>query len=291
MTGDDLDPSFDDPSYDDIRALLRDSRETGPLPDYVAARLDSTLAELRGNAPEPAAPVADVVPLRRRVSRPRLLVAAAAVIIVGAGGSGIAITLANQKSDVPASATSVPAGGASRHSPMAPQVKGLAPIPSSPGPHVLNGQLDALAAQPVGAFTTADFASQAAAYAQTANLTYATAEGNVNGTSSGSSPGSNSGSGGGASTAGGASAGTGSGTVGSPAQASPPVPGALPPVASSKSLAPCVAPNVPGAQLVPITLDGNRATLVLHPASHGKQLVEAWSCDGTRVLASATVPA
>ncbi len=279
MTGDDRDPSFDDPSHDAIRALLRDARETGPVPDDVAARLDAALAELRGATRGVETPLAEVVPMRRRVSRPRLLMAAAAVIIVGAGGGGLAITLANQSSHGPASAGAQPRDAhASERSPMAPQVNGLAPVPASPQMNSLNGQLDATAGQPVGAFTTAGFARQAAAYASTTTFSYAPSQGNAGGSGAGTSTGS------------GSTAGTGSGTAGGPATASPPTPATIPQASSPKASTACVTPDVPGAQIVPITLDGARATLVLHPVAHGKQLVEAWSCDGTQVLAQTTVP-
>lgn len=286
MTGDDQDPSFDDPSYDQIRALLRDVRATGPLPDDVAARLDATLADLRRSAPGADTPIAAVVPLRRRVSRPRLLVAAAAVIIVGAGGGGLAITLTNQDSHAPASADATKSN--SERSSLAPQGKAFAPLPSTPGPHDLSGPLDELASQPVGSFTTVGFAREAAAYAKSTMLTYATSQGTAGGPGTGAGSGAGSGAG---TTTGGTTSTTGNGAASTAVPPTAVVPGAAAPEPSPRSPAPCVTPNVPGAQTVPITLDGSPATLVLHPAANGKQLVEAWSCDGTRVLASATVPA
>lgn len=39
----------------------------------------------------------------------------------------------------------------------------------------------------------------------------------------------------------------------------------------------------------PITYDGRVAVLVVHPERDGQQLVEAWNCQGTRTLDSATI--
>lgn len=80
---------------DDVRRLLaaldeHDRRDPPGLPEDVAARLDAQLASLdRERDQEPtAAPVAAVVPLRRRV-RPSLA-AAAAVVLVAGGGAAVA---------------------------------------------------------------------------------------------------------------------------------------------------------------------------------------------------------
>lgn len=75
-----------------VRRLLAGARETAPMPDDVAARLDAVLADLAGttaSAPADAAGEAEetpatVVPLRRR-RWPRLVLAAAAVTAVGLG--------------------------------------------------------------------------------------------------------------------------------------------------------------------------------------------------------------
>ena len=40
-----------------------------------------------------------------------------------------------------------------------------------------------------------------------------------------------------------------------------------------------------------VMLDGRPAVLVVHAANAGSKLVEAWSCDGSQVLAFTTVPA
>ena len=71
-----------DPQAEEVRRLLADARHTAPMPEDVVARLDATLAEL---AAEPARlrPVTDLATRRRRVTG--LLVAAAAVVVLGVG--------------------------------------------------------------------------------------------------------------------------------------------------------------------------------------------------------------
>lgn len=72
------------PQEEAVRRLLAETRETGPMPADVAARLDAVIADLahtRDAAPdEPAT----VVPLHRR-RLPRLVLAAAAVTALGLG--------------------------------------------------------------------------------------------------------------------------------------------------------------------------------------------------------------
>lgn len=68
-----------------VRDLLRSARVGEPMPGDVAARLDDVLA---GLAPSAAPPVAPVLPLRRRLA-PKLLAAAAAVVLVGGVGVGL----------------------------------------------------------------------------------------------------------------------------------------------------------------------------------------------------------
>src|SRR5690348_11365537 len=81
-------PSFEDPAHDEVRGLLADLGDVGPMPADVVARLDDVLAGLGS----PASTGGEtVVPLRRRSrTGPRLLAAAAAVVVVAAGGVGLA---------------------------------------------------------------------------------------------------------------------------------------------------------------------------------------------------------
>ncbi len=52
----------------------------------------------------------------------------------------------------------------------------------------------------------------------------------------------------------------------------------------------CAGPVVTdGASRTVVTVDGTPAALVVHPVRHGARLVEAWTCDGRRRLASTTV--
>jgi hypothetical protein len=62
---------------------------------------------------------------------------------------------------------------------------------------------------------------------------------------------------------------------------------AAPPAYATKS---CHGPKVTdGARVALIRLDSRPAALVVHPVEKGARLVEAWSCDGSRRLASATL--
>ena len=52
----------------------------------------------------------------------------------------------------------------------------------------------------------------------------------------------------------------------------------------------CAGPSVTDGSTVTVArLDATTAAIVVHPAEDGKRLVEAWSCDGSRRLASTTV--
>lgn len=69
-----------------LRRLLADARHTDPMPSDVVARLDRVLAGL-ADEPARAAKVVRLADRRRRATR--LLVAAAAVVAVGFGGSQV----------------------------------------------------------------------------------------------------------------------------------------------------------------------------------------------------------
>jgi hypothetical protein len=269
MTGDDVEPSFDDPSLDPIRALLRDARAREPVPADVVARLDAALAELRGQDQDAPVTGARVLSMPRRKSWPRLLVAAASVILLGASGGGLALALANRDSRGPASADSSSAAQASTaRGPLAPSpAQSPAQGPQALSPNNLSGQVRSPGNQPDTSFTTAGFAREAAAFTPTTTPFAA---------------------GGGSGASGSGTAG-GTGTANSPDQVASPAPGAPAPLAATKAAPVCVPPKLAAVDVVPITLDGQPATLILHPTSAGKQLVEAWSCDGTHVLAHATV--
>lgn len=119
--GDD-DPELDPGTEAEVRRLLGEARETGPLPPEVAARLDETLASLReepaADAPTTAtrrdaggAGRADVITLPRRRVRQALIGAAAAAAAVTIA---VPVTLAVTGSDGPDA--SVTADGAAAES-------------------------------------------------------------------------------------------------------------------------------------------------------------------------------
>ena len=246
-----VEPSFDDPAHDDLRALLAGARATDPIPTDVAARLDATLESLQSERATQQEDQNNVVPLRHRVGR--VLVAAAAVVVVGAGGVGIVKGALNgggsddMSSDSAGSAADTDAGSAGV--PSAPEANAARPE-SSQATKDAPAQL-----AEVPAFTTARFAEQAAQL-DTAALDF------VQDKSTDPDYGS---------------------ATRSPAPTSSPTP-----VTGSLATR-CSTPALPDTESIQITLDGQRAVLVLHPVSEGRQLIEAWSCDGTATLASATV--
>lgn len=62
------------------------------------------------------------------------------------------------------------------------------------------------------------------------------------------------------------------------------------PAAADTAAPACTGPSVTDdATVTPVSLDAAPAALVVHPGEAGKRLVEAWSCDGTRRLASTTI--
>jgi len=280
-------PGFDDPAYAGIRDLLASARVDGPIPAEVAARLDATLAELTGRPTEAPVPDEDspvVVPLRRR-SRlaPRLLAAAAVVIVAGVGGVGLNQVLSNSGSDNKASSAdsavkSDEAGSAK--SPLVPTA-----TVAQPADGLTSGGARSFAAngKSVLVLTTAGFADQAAGidFASTARL------GNLTQSYDASAP----------------SPVTPPNLAGSPdARGSTTVPG--PTLQSTtaeragKTLllsratdaTSCRGPKIDGTDQYPVVLDGQPAVLVVHPVNAGTRLVEAWACDGSQVLAFTTVP-
>jgi hypothetical protein len=140
------DPDFDDPAFDDLRALLSDARVTAPIPDDVAARLDTTLASL--GAERAGRPV--VVPLRRRLA-PVLAAAAAVAVVVAGVGIARLVTDDGQRTTAADSAgsealVSTPSAAA----------------PSARAPQSATKAGGAASFASVRAFTTAGFAAQVA---------------------------------------------------------------------------------------------------------------------------------
>ena len=267
-------PAFDDPAFDELRALLAETRATGPVPDDVAARLDTTLASLQaervaereGEREAEAAPgTAVVVPLRRRLA-PRLLVAAAAMVVIATGSVGIARVVSDTGGDDAMTADSATSADADTEG---------APEPSTPRSGDPAQELDsggtAYADGPVE-LSSATFARDAARVM----LAAATA-------SKAESP-----------TADGLDTG---GVPGSEPLADGAVPTAPPLTATTgrldtllrQALVACPGPGAPGAVILPATLDDAPVALVFRPPTQAGQLVEAWSCDGARLVESATV--
>lgn len=272
-------PDFDDPSYAGLQDLLSSAKVDGPIPAEVAARLDAALGELTGRPgvdTEPPVPDEDepvVVPLRSRSRRAsRLLAAAAVVVVAGAGAVGLNQVLTDDGS----SDRSSPSANSAATSHAGGAVSAATPaVPTAPQKRLsaLNGgQLGSartLGGVPV--LTTASFSRQVT------GLGVIKAE-----LSRGSR----------------ADAATTEGAPGTPqtAKRSTPAP-AVPPadedaLAGSASAAPsCAGPGIAGTRSSPVVLDGQPAVLVVHPANAGTRLVEAWSCDGSRVLVFTTLPA
>ncbi len=278
-------PDFDDPAYDDLRALLADARVTAPVPADVAARLEETLAGLtadrRDAVPDLAESPAVVVPLhRRRRVGARLLAAAAAVVVVGAGGVGISQVLDTENAADMATAESAPEPAVGdEFGPVAPQSA------ESGGPQheTLDPLSDDLARHGVVLqFTSAGFADEAAAFQLPplfqddldASPTPKAAAGETPRddafASDGATP-----------------TPQWRSTAGGTSTESSKVP------ADSRyfaAKAACPGPVGIAATLVPIQLDGRPAALALYASTTEGQRFEAWSCDGSTLLASTVVP-
>ena len=261
-------PGFDDPADAWVRDLLASARVTGPVPDDVAARLESTLASLRAErVGEAADPVPDepapVVPLRRRLAP--LLAAAAAVVVVAGGAVGVS-RLASDHGAQNSAAGSSSAGTA----------EGGAAVPRTPLDQRSGG---VAAATALPRLSRKAFAQDAAAVMRTFSTDLRGASG---GGTVGATPGT--------------TPAPTSSTTDSAEQPHAAEKGAAPPVtatpgaaALSAPVAACPGPVSPGAVTVPATLDGTPVALVFRPPTATEQRVEAWSCDGTKLLDSASV--
>ncbi len=256
--------AFDDPAHDELRRLLADARVTEPVPDAVAARLDATLASLRERSREESPAPTNVVPLRRRLGR--VLVAAAVVVVIGGGGVGIAQLSSGGRSDTTsadsARSTDKSSAGSEASAPQA-----VAPT-GAPG-------VGATGSRALPRLTTASFGRDVSRAMRT---TYASLDTSAlaGRTPQSDSPGQ-----------------LGDLGQGYDAPAAPPVTTSPGPTAGdflSRDAASCTGPEVPDAVTLPATLDGALVALVFRPPTTEDQLVEAWSCDGATLLATATVP-
>lgn len=270
-------PDFDDPSYAELRGLLADASAPSPMPADVAARLDATLADLVAARTDEV-----VVPLRRR--RPigqRLLVAAAAVVLVGAGAVGVAQVLDNtQQND------SLSAATADRDSlAEAPAVPPTALEGASGGTTDLGAATKRSLMQRLTttSFTAADFPRQVTELVGVADRA-STSDQVRNYDGSADDP---------------AVPVSPEPQYSTPDDGTPELAPTSDPVqeelsnldTSAKAAPPCVGPATLPERAVAlrITFDDRPAALVLHPVVNGSRYVAAWSCDGHQLLAFTTL--
>lgn len=276
-------PDFDDPSHTGIRDLLAAARLEAPIPAEVAARLDASLADLAGKAPDEHRDDAVVVPLTRRLA-PRLLAAAAVVVIGGAGAVGLNQIAQHHggSNDVAGSAAPADAAGRTGSAPEAPGATLANPLKGLLGDNLQ------LAAGTVPVLTTSGFADQVAAlnlkHFSTLRAGTLDTRGNQD-YSTRRSP---------APMPEKSSAGPGTvdsvpTTTGTPSVDEKAAIRQLAKTAAIKALR-CTGPGIAGTTSYPILIDGRPAVLVVHPAEDGNKLVQGWSCDGTQVLAYTFVP-
>jgi hypothetical protein len=252
--------AFDDGSHEWVRDLLADARVTGPMPADVAARLDETVASLqaerrlaaRRREPEPQV----VVPMRRRIGP--ALAAAAVVVVIGGVAVGQIVGGGSQGSND--SATSADAGGSLALQPEAPGSSAQGQVPGA----------EKAAGQGLPRLTTGSFGQDAARVMRDFSATALT----------GSSP---------------------SADLTGDDLDSLQRPRGAPPVTASPQRnqdsvgADQTCPGPVGADAdaaavtVRATLDGTPVALVFRPPTATAQRVEAWSCDGATLLASASV--
>ncbi len=242
-----------------IRALLAElgsGPDGDPMPPEIAARLDDTLARLvaergpggSGDAVDEELPD-NVVPLRR-TWLPRLTVAAAAVVVLGAGGVAASnLGLFGNQADTMAgsgdSASSETAGGASTLSPDTPS-SGL-----TRDGIVTAGELPRLRSASFGSDVESLLSRRAPAA----------------GTPVPSAPDS-----------------------GAEGKSPTPRNGDTTDSSKALRSQACRGPRITdGATTSPVRYDGRLAVLVVHPEQGGQRLVEAWDCAGEQRLAETTL--
>ena len=290
MTEDD--PTLDPATDAHLRSLLAElgsGPDGDPMPPEIAARLDATLARLlrpAETAPVSAetAPVSggtaprsetgsNVVPLRRRRARRTFAAAAAAVVLLGAGGVAVSQLGGLAGSSGGSSADSATSGSASSDAGGSASAPESAPDATESQEGTQDGTQAGSQAGGLPAVRLATFDADA-----TRLLRQAAADRSV------------------------IQVPNGRALTGTPATPTPPTPGStatptdpsvtdVPPGdAAAVRRAGCTPPPADdGALPSAITLDGRPAVLVVHPARDGRRLVQAWSCSGERVLASARV--
>ena len=268
MTDDRMgEPAFDDPAHLEVRDLLASAKYDAPVPADVVARLDATLAELTGQAPAEDLDETSVVPLRRgsRLA-PRLLAAAAVLVVAGGGAVGLNQVIGHSSGADDKAGSSVAADTAGGKSLTEAPPTPPAAVPQAPADGVGTEGFSATAGIPV--LTTADFGADAVnldlkaldKLQKAAQLRDTTALG-TNDTAKSPSP--------------------------VTSEKGEPLSGWRATAGAARA---CAGPKIDGTRSLPIILDGKPAVLVVHPARARLHLVQAWSCEGSTVLASATIP-
>ena len=270
----DAEPDFDDPAFDDLRGLLAETRVTDPVPDEVAARLEDTLASLRDERRAGTESTGGtVVVLRRRVGR--VLVAAAAVAAVSVGT--VAVVQGARNGTDGADSASSSAGGQVDADKAAPE--------ASENQDGLRAPADDQAAAAVAQLSSAHFARDAASAMRALSIEQLAGDTPVPAvTPAAPSP---------VTTPEDTTGTAGAETYEMKGLKAPPVtatPEAVNGALSSRASTGCAGPTAPDSVTLPATLDGVPVALVFRPPSASEQLVEAWSCDGSSLLASAAVP-
>jgi hypothetical protein len=254
-----------------IRALLAElgaGPDGEPMPPEVAARLEDTLALLvaeRGRAGAAANTGNDesdspgkVVPIRRRW-QPRLAGAAAAVVVLGAGGVAVAnfglLGGSSSSADRAGAGDSTTAGSS-------PEATATSP---APGGDPLGRREASIAGASLPAISATSFASDVKALLQRrASLVPPAEKLSAPDASAGAAPESSPGP-----------------TSSDQAKRAP---------AGAQFHKSCPGPEITdGAFPDPVRYDGDPAVLVVHPEHDGHRLVEAWDCAGDRRLASTTL--
>lgn len=249
-------PAFDDSAYDDLRSLLADAKVSEPMPVEVADRLDAVLADLGAEKPE------TVVPLRRRSrAGQRLLVAATVVGVLGVGGIGLSQVISSQGGDDSGLSSASKAADDDAADAASGGQDQAESAPEAPGAVTVDS-FDGSAAVP--RLHSARFTADATRVLSADGVV-------LNRLKELSAP----------------TSGLANGYGTSPTPSPSLTPGSDNTRASQATG--CTPPLVVGATSYRILLDGKRATLVVHKAVDGKRLVQAWSCDAQKVLASATI--
>jgi len=254
-------PSFDDSAYDDLRGLLADARASDPMPRDVADRIDDVIAGLSAER------AGKVTPTRRSRTGQRLLVAAAAVVVLGAGGVGLSQVLGDNLSGNDDLATADKAASADGGS-VAPE-SATAGRDNTPGTGS-GANMDRASAAGLPRLKASDFSTEPTlmlkgdrvSVLKRLSSSYEVAEGTTDS--------------------------RGDFTPLAPLPSAVDRDGDL--VSQSRPIRTCALPDVLDSRLYAIYLDGKRATLVVHPVADGKRLVQAWSCDAKTILASTTIP-